>query len=151
MIGLSRKHLTIGAVEILDFVIIQIHASHRPSLVKTILEPQGLKLIDPNAIVIGPRRKRRRVDATDLDSIAGELLGEAEASWAGADDHRVEVAAIGIRTKQREIELQRLGLGLGFEVKKVAEFADAMDLEVLFERRVKWGRGEFQSVRKRER
>lgn len=119
------------------------HGSHGPSLVEAILETQSLKLIHPNAVVIGPRRKRGRVNAADLDSVGGELLSEAEAGGAGANDHHIKAAgAIGVGMKQGKIELEGLGFGLGFKVKKVAEFAEgAVGLEVGSEWRVNWGRG----------
>lgn len=119
-------------MEVLDFPVVQVDGSHRPGLVEAILKAQCAKLVDPHAVVVGPRRQRRRVHAAHLDAVPCHLSGQAQPSRPGADHHHVESGAVGPGAKQGKVEDERVGSGLGSEVEKVDGSGAVSDLEAIF-------------------
>lgn len=59
----------------------------------------------------------------------GDLLGEAEAGRAGADDDDVEPGAVGA-VEPGDVEVERLRSGLGLQIEEGVEFGGLGDLAV---------------------
>mmetsp|Transcript_8894 Transcript_8894/g.32073 ORF Transcript_8894/g.32073 Transcript_8894/m.32073 type:complete len:265 (-) Transcript_8894:34-828(-) len=68
---------------------VQEHGGLRPGLVQTVLQAQGLELVDPHAVVVRPKPGRVGVHDDDLSSPGGNPLCDRQPRGPCADHHEV--------------------------------------------------------------